>query len=87
MPAVAVPVTLNIPAVVKLPPVTLPVALSVVANTPVVPKLAKLALPDALSVPAMFAPVAVTTITLAVPATVIAMLPLAEIAILELPDA
>ena len=53
----------------------------------VAPKLPTLALPLTLNVPVMFAPVAVTNNTLAVPATVIAILLLAVIAILLLPDA
>ena len=48
-----------------------------VARTRAVPKLPTLALPEAFNVPAMFAPVAVTTITLAVPLTERLMLPAA----------
>ena len=46
-PTLALPVTLNAPAVVKLPPVTLPVAVI----KPPVPKLPTLALPVTLNVP------------------------------------
>ena len=61
------------PEVTKLPPVTFPVA----AITPDAPILPILALPVTFNVPAIFAPVPVTTITLALPATLRLMLPLA----------
>ena len=71
-------VTLGCDAVVNEP--------ATVVNTPLVaPILPRLALPDALNVPETLAPVVVTTTTFAVPPTVIAIFPLALIAMLELP--
>ena len=64
----------TLPAVVKLPPDTLPVA---VINPPV-PKLPTLALPVAFNVPATFTPVLVTTTTFAVPVALILTLPFAD---------
>ena len=81
LPTLALPVTLNAPAVVKLPPVTLPVA----TTNPPVPKLPTLALPVAFSVPDIFAPVPVTTTMFALPAELIVTLALASTLTLLLP--
>jgi len=73
------PVVIIAVPVPMLPTLALPDALSVVENTPVAPMLFTLALPVTFNVPVIFAPVAVTTNTFAVPATLVVTLPLAPI--------
>ena len=81
LPTFALPVTDNAPPVVKLPPVTLPVAVI----KPAVPKLPTFALLVMLAVPEIFAPVPVTVKILELPAILTVTLLLAATLTLLLP--